>query len=181
MPESPDHFALLGLPRSYLLNRQQLEAQYEKLTLEHHPDFFATAGAEAQRNAEETSARINRAYKTLLSDLARADYLLELYHAGRERDTRALPGGFLQEMFLLQEEVDELGEDASPEQRAPLRAQCLERLKTVKQQRATLFGEAEGHAADPATGNGTPPEDLLAELQANLNSERYLQRLLDRL
>ena len=42
MPEPKDFFTLFGLRRRIEIDREALEAAYQRLTLEHHPDFFAT-------------------------------------------------------------------------------------------------------------------------------------------
>ncbi len=104
--------------------------------------------------------------------MARGDYLLGLLAAGRELDTTTLPDGFLQAMFLLQEEVEEVGDDPdAAEARAALRAQVTARHEAVRAERPALFAAAEAR----------PENGTLQAVQANLNSERYLRRLLERL
>lgn len=173
MRPDEDYFALFGLERRYPLDRTRLDEAYERLSLEHHPDFVAGGSAEEKARAHRMSARVNEGYRVLTSELERAAYLLRLLAGETPPETDALPEGFLQAVFLLQEEVDELEEGGDPAERAALREQAEARMAEVRDERARLFDEA-------AAGNGTVTETFQA-IQANINSERYLRRLLDRL
>jgi molecular chaperone HscB len=175
MSGSADYFTLFDLPRGYALERRALDAAYQRLTLAHHPDLVATAPEAERQAAERTAAAVNEGYRTLRDDTARAAYLLELLAGGRALDKTALPAGFLQEMFALQEEVDELDEGAAGTERArELRAEAEQKLAEVRAARAPLF------AAAQANGEAPPLEPLQA-IQGSLNCERYLERLLQRL
>lgn len=180
MTTQPDYFELFGLPRRYALDRKALEDAYERLTLEHHPDFFTTADDAAREEAARISALVNLGYRVLRNDLERAAHLLDLFTGGRELDTTALPEGFLQEMFTLQEEVDALdsAEVETPgdeERREALQREAEERLEAVHAERDALFDAAADGAA------GAPDPAALQAIQSNLNCERYLRRLLGRL
>jgi len=173
--EREDYFSLFGLPRAHGIDLALLEAAYEKLSFECHPDFLANAPAEEKLRAQHLSARINQGYRVLNSEPARAAYLLGLLASGRELDTQALPRNFLQQMFELQEEADEAdGAEETPASaalRAKLSAQLAERMEDIHATRARLFTEL----------GAAPTLEALNAIQANLNSERYLQRLRDRL
>lgn len=173
MSAQADPFALFELPRRYEIDRGALDAAYERLTLAHHPDFFSTAPAEEKAEAERISAAVNEGYRLLRDDRARAAYLLRVLADGRELDTQALPQGFLQEMFGLQEEVEELADDGDPVRIAQLREEADAQRGTLLAERTRLFAEAEE--------GQRPPLELLQAIQSNLNCERYLQRLLERL
>ncbi len=171
MTNGGDYFELFGLPQSYEIDLAALDAAYEKLSLEHHPDFFATAGEANQAQAERTAAQLNEGYRVLRCGAERAAYLLNQLRKERELDNTRLPDGFLQEMFMLQEEVDELGGEAEEQEKAPLRAQTEARMEAVRGERAGLFAVAESDALPK----------VLQDIQTNLNCGKYLRRLLDRL
>ena len=38
-----DHFNVMGLPRCFEIDSEELENLYQRLTLEMHPDFFGAA------------------------------------------------------------------------------------------------------------------------------------------
>ncbi len=194
-----DFFTQFGLPRQYPLDRKVLESAYERLSLEHHPDFFATAPEAEKLRAERMTAGINEGYRVLSDDAARAKYLLGLLSGGQTLDIEALPPGFLMEMFELQEEVEELeGAEESEEslasedssvRKAALREDVRAKLDAILIQRERLFESAapgdpgDSSCAGVAEGNsdnGARP-DPLQEIQTHLNCERYLMRLLDRL
>ncbi len=63
----PDYFELLGLPRSFEVDRTQLDRNYFKLQQEFHPDKAKDDGLK--------SAQINEAYNTLKNRLKRAEYM----------------------------------------------------------------------------------------------------------
>jgi len=175
LPPSVDYFQLFGLPRAYDLDRQALDRAYEKLSFSLHPDFQHALdtgpGATGRDATQRLAAEINEGYRTLRSESARGAYLLGLLAAGRELDTRQLPPGFLQQMFMLQERIDELGEGAPPEARRALREAVESRQRETLAERARLF-QAAGRA---------PDSDALQGIQSSLNQEKYLQRLLERL
>ena len=165
-----DHFLFFGLPRGYEIDRGRLDAIYEQLSLALHPDFFATADPSDKKMTDHLAARLNDGYRVLSSDPARAAYLVRLWAGGRDLDTKMLPEGFLQQMFLLQEEVDEW-EESDREGLERLRGIVDAGLKETRSHRAALFASA-----------GDPPEaSRLQAIQTNLNQEHYLVRLWDRL
>jgi molecular chaperone HscB len=176
LPPSADYFQLFGMRRAYAIDPAALERTYEKLSFALHPDFqdaLDTGGPAAPRQVElqRLAAQINEGYRTLRDESARGAYLLSLLAAGRELDKRQLPPGFLQQMFVLQEQVDELGEQGPAEARRPLREAVEQRRRETLAERARLFaalGEAPGAAQVQA-------------IQSNLNQEKYLLRLLERL
>ena len=162
-------FDLLGLEPRYLLERAALDAAYERLSLENHPDLFAAAGKTERARAERISAELNEAYRVLASESGRAAYLLGLLRGVRELDGNALPEGFLQEMFFLQEEVEELGEEADDQRKAALAEPVNEKKRKLLAEREALFAKSEE--------NGSL--DLLQAIQTNLNCEKYFNRLLE--
>ena len=170
---TPDHFSRFGLARRYAVDRKALDSAYERLSFAHHPDLFASAPPEQRLEAERAAASINEAYRVLSSDLDRAGYLLSLLAEGRKLNTEALPPGFLAAMFALQEEIEELN-PADASARARLRGEVQERMEKVLADRATLF-------AGLTQGSGPAAEGALQAVQGNLNEERYLRRLLERL
>jgi molecular chaperone HscB len=173
---SVDHFARFGLPRAIAVDRKALDRAYERQSFRLHPDLLAAAPESEQQQAQQAAADLNEAYRTLASDPERAAYLLGLLiadarasgrlAAGAKLNTEALPDGFLQEMFLLQEEVDDVGARGDPAALSHLRSQVESRQAATLRERTQLF---DAGAVD------------LQAIQSNLNQERYLVRLLERL
>lgn len=166
-----NYFETLGLPQQFPLENSQLETTYHALAAELHPDFYATAPTAQRALSEQLSALLNRAYATLLDPTARANYLLSLWRQGDDVQERDLPDGFLQEMFFLQEEIEDLLQAEDYESLATQRLPLETRLRTLQNSYQTQLTNA----------GTTPPSSAdLHELQRQLNAERYLQRLLAR-
>ncbi|MCF4164532.1 Fe-S protein assembly co-chaperone HscB [Zavarzinia compransoris] len=85
-PGQIDHFARLGVDRSYAVDPAALERAYFAAQRRFHPDRFAGRGAKEKTFSLQHATLINEAYETLRDPLARARYLLEL-------EGRPLPGG----------------------------------------------------------------------------------------
>src|SRR5713226_9117094 len=114
-----DFFSFLGLPRKLRIDMSDLEQRYRALSRQFHPDYFYNAAPAERRAALEKSSYLNDAYRTLKSPIARIEYLLKLEGAGSnastgttERDgvSRAVPPALLEEVFALNEELDEVRE-----------------------------------------------------------------------
>ncbi|MEO5348187.1 MAG: Fe-S protein assembly co-chaperone HscB [Magnetococcus sp. YQC-3] len=71
-----DFFQLFGLPVAFSLEMAALEASYQALQRQFHPDRFATRSTTERRLSLEHVTRINQAYQTLRDPLARSSYLL---------------------------------------------------------------------------------------------------------
>ena len=165
-----DYFLLFGLPRSHRMDQAALDAAYEQQSFEHHPDFLQGASeAEAQR-AMEASAQLNEAYRVLSAEPERAGHLLSLLAQGISLDAQALPAGFLQEMFELQEDAEELT-PADPAVQEFME-KVTERGQALLAERSALFQLAEA---------GSPATETLQALQQNLNCEKYWKRLAETL
>jgi molecular chaperone HscB len=78
-PGDIDHFARLGMPRSFDLDLDKLEKQYLGFQRVMHPDRFVGKPAKQRMIAESQSVTMNEAYETLQDPLSRAAYLLKLH------------------------------------------------------------------------------------------------------
>ncbi len=101
-------FEIFGLSPRFELDRAALDARWKALQREAHPDRFATADAQAQRQAMQWSVRINEAYQRLKDPLKRAAYLCELHGAPiQAEDNTAMPTSFLMQQMQWREDLDE--------------------------------------------------------------------------
>lgn len=95
-----DFFSLLGLPRQFRLDLQQLEAAFRQVQSQVHPDRFVTATDAEKRVAMQYAAHVNEAYQTLKSPLQRAQYLCELQGLDLQVDSNtAMPADFLMQQM----------------------------------------------------------------------------------
>ena len=167
-----DHFEVMGMPHCFEIDSEELENLYQRLTLEMHPDFFGAAPEEQKRLSEKSSVMLNAAYSTLREPASRAGYLLSLFAKGKNLQTDKLPEGFLQDMFIFQESLDEILESGDQSALCKMNEDLQDRYNFIESNYASLFKKLE-----------TSPEntEILQQLQTQLNAERYLRRLLDRI
>ena len=106
---SQDHFALLGLPRSFCLDLQTLESAWKRVAVAVHPDRFATRSAAEKRVAMQWSSQANEAYRVLKDPMSRARYLCELAGVDLQVETNtAMSSEFLLRQMSWHEQLDAL-------------------------------------------------------------------------
>ncbi|GAA5235436.1 Fe-S protein assembly co-chaperone HscB [Verticiella sediminum] len=158
-----DHYALLGLPRRYALDRAALDTAWRELQAKVHPDRYATASEAERRVAMQWASRVNEAYRVLRSPLQRARYLCELagVDVGAETNTAMSPG-FLMQQMQWREALDEARETRS--------ADALDALNDeIDDARTRIQREVTGML------DGSPPDAAAAA--ARVREWMFLERL----
>jgi molecular chaperone HscB len=111
-----DYFAFMGLPRKLVLSPQELDERFRTLSRQFHPDYFYNATAQERLASLERSSYLNSAYRTLRQPISRMSYLLEIEGVWTASDRAQVPGSnqvpesLLEEVFALNEELDEIRE-----------------------------------------------------------------------
>jgi molecular chaperone HscB len=108
-----DYFAFLGLPRRLLIDAQDLERRFRELSRKFHPDYFYNATSAERLASLERSSYLNDAYRGLKNPVSRIEHLLAiegLPSARSEEGTAKVPPSLLEEVFALNEELDEIRE-----------------------------------------------------------------------
>ena len=106
-----DYFSFLGLPRKLNVDNADLEQRFRVLSRQFHPDYFYNATPAERRASLERSSYLNDAYRTLRQPMTRIEYLLKLEGLGASGPAEAskqVPPGLLEEVFALNEELDEI-------------------------------------------------------------------------
>jgi molecular chaperone HscB len=112
-----DYFAFLGVPRKLGIDTAELERNFRALSRKFHPDYFYNAPPAERRASLERTSYLNDAYRALKQPISRIAYLLELEGMGTvsaEREANAkgttaqVPPALLEEVFALNEELDEI-------------------------------------------------------------------------
>jgi len=109
-----DYFRFLGLPRKLGVDLSDLEQRFRNLSRQFHPDYFYNAAPAERRASLERSSYLNDAYRTLRNPIARVEYLLGLEGFAAknpEEASRQVPPALLEEVFALNEELDEIREE----------------------------------------------------------------------
>jgi molecular chaperone HscB len=108
-----DYFAFLGLPRKLLIDPQDLERRFRELSRKFHPDYFYNASPGERLASLERSSYLNDAYRTLRNLVSRVEHLLAiegLPPVKSEEGGATVPPSLLEEVFSLNEELDEIRE-----------------------------------------------------------------------
>ena len=106
-----DYFSFLGVPRKLNLDAGLLEQQFRTLSRQFHPDYFYNATPVERRASLERSSYLNDAFRTLKQPASRVAYLLEIEGVLKPSDHEAakkVPASLLEEVFALNEELDEV-------------------------------------------------------------------------
>ncbi len=146
------HFELFGLPATYALDRERLDAAYRELQNAVHPDRFAAQPETEQRLAMQCATRVNEAYQTLKHPVNRGVYLLSLHgidalHAG---NTRMAPAFLMQQM-----EWREAIDDARAQRRTDALDALTDDLRATHRRIETRLAELLDHARDYAAATET--------------------------
>ena len=191
-----DYFAFLGVPRKLNLDVAELEGKFRTLSRQFHPDYFYNASLAERRASLERSSYLNDAYRTLRQPASRIEYLLEMEgRGGRGGQPGGGPGGragheshvppaLLEEVFALNEELDEvraLREAGAPESEWRGRLQRARRPIDAKQAEhehdlTTLSARWDG-LVDAGAGI-VERQAVLKALQERMLERNYITNLL---
>ena len=180
-----DYFSFLGVPRKLNLDAAVLEQNFRTLSRQFHPDYFYNAAPAERRASLERSSYLNDAFRTLKQPASRVSYLLELEGAlkGTDRDaSKKVPASLLEEVFALNEELDEVREmrnSDAPE--AEWRARLAKAAVPIEQKRAEhesqlsdLSERWDSLADDDAAGRAS----VLTALRERVLERNYINNLL---
>jgi len=101
-----NHFDLLGVSRTYNINKITLESTYKNLQKIIHPDNYETSG----KCSEFLSSYVNEAYTTLKDDYERCLYMLLLEGIEIKEDEQLKNPKHLEELMELNEKIEETSE-----------------------------------------------------------------------
>ena len=185
MSRHGDYFWFFGLPRRLSIDPQDLERRFRDLSRKFHPDFYYNALPGERLASLERSSYLNDAYRALKQASSRVEYLLTIEglpltasHEGAAK----VPPGLLEEVFALNEELDEIRElreaGADPavlrtrldEARRPIEEKRAEHERTVNELSERWDAQAD---APPAARRAT-----LESLREQLLERNYIANLL---
>jgi molecular chaperone HscB len=174
-----DYFAFLGLPRRLNIDMTLLEQRFRELSREYHPDYFYNAPPKERLAALERSSHLNDAYRTLRSPVSRIEYLLgleglPLKPAGET--SPKVPPSLLEEVFTLNEELDEIRESReSGADAGQLRARLASARQPIEQKRDAHERELD---ALSARWDAQQDRDTLEALRERMLERNYINNLL---
>lgn len=108
-----DYFTFMGLTRRLQIEPRELKQRFRELSRRLHPDYFYNAGQSERLASLQRSSYLNDAYRTLKQLVTRVEYLLNLEGFGPPKaggEGAKAPSAMLEEVFALNEELDEIRE-----------------------------------------------------------------------
>jgi molecular chaperone HscB len=173
-----DYFSFLGLPRRLVIDQAQLERRFRDLSRQFHPDYFYNAAPGERLASLERSSYLNDAYRALRNPISRIEHLLAiegLPPAKSEDGTAKVPPGLLEEVFELNEQLDEIRESReSGGDPAALRERLESARKPIDLKREEHEREVEALSARWDQQSSASPAEKRATLDAL--RERLLER-----
>jgi molecular chaperone HscB len=182
-----DYFSFLGLPRKLNIPAADMEQRFRALSREFHPDYFYNASPAERRASLERSSYLNDAYRTLRQPETRVEYLLKiegLAPQGPEEASRQVPPALLEEVFALNEELDEIrdlraGGAAADvwrvrleRARQPIEGKRVEHEAQLQELAARWDAQADGPASD------NERQEVLRALRDRFLERNYINNLL---
>jgi len=162
-----NYFELFEMPVRLQSDKARLRRQYLLLSRRYHPDHHAQGTAAEQEEALESSALLNKAFKTLGNRDETIAYVLSLKGLLGEDDKPVLPPAFLMEMMDVNEAIADLDRGDSGGV-AAMRDQ-------LAQQEEELYASVRGVIESWQEGSGA--DAALAAVKDYYLKKKYLDRL----
>jgi molecular chaperone HscB len=110
-----DYFTFFGLPRKLTIEQNDLERRFRELSRKFHPDYYYNASPAERLASLERSSYLNDAYRALRTPATRIEHLLAIEglpstKSEGESGAAKVPPALLEEVFELNEELDEIRE-----------------------------------------------------------------------
>ncbi len=167
---SQDYFAFLELPRNLAIDPKDLEKKFYAMSRQLHPDMHSRKSQAEREQAEESTAVLNDAYRTLRDPIARSEYLLKLEGFDIEQASKDVPPELLEEVFELNMALEELrGGDAD----------AIPQLAAARDRFDGMRGEIDREMQVQFTAwDASHAREALAAVRGLLNRRKYITNLI---
>jgi molecular chaperone HscB len=180
LPRHADYFSFLGLPRKLNIDAADLDQRFRALSRQFHPDYFYNASTAERRASLERSSYLNDAYRTLRQPGTRIEYLLKLEGLGAASPAEAskqVPPALLEEVFALNEELDEIRDlRGSGAPAAEWQARLERARQPIDARRVEHEAQLQELAAKWDAGGG---REVLQRLRDQFLERNYIHNLLE--
>jgi molecular chaperone HscB len=177
-----DYFTFFGLSRKLTIAQDELERRFRELSRKFHPDYYYNASPTERLASLERSSYLNDAYRALRTPATRIEHLLAIEglpstKSEGEPGAAKVPPALLEEVFALNEELDEVRElrasGAPPDQ---LRTRVERARQPIEAKRAAHEGQLQelSQQWDALVERRAPAGERQAVLQAL--KDRMLER-----
>ena len=161
-----DYFEIFDLPQKLDIDEADLQKRFYQLSRKWHPDLSARKTVTEQKEAEEATATLNDAYRTLKDSVRRAEYVLS--SKGLAVAHQSAPPDLLEEVFELNMALEEIraGDDSARPQLVEAQKRFASMLsESDAQLHAEFRVYEESHAS-------------LGRMRSILNRRNYIRNLL---
>ena len=183
-----DYFTFFGLSRRLTIAQDELERRFRELSRKFHPDYYYNASPAERVASLERSSYLNDAYRALRTPATRIEHLLAIEglpptKSDGETGAAKVPPALLEEVFELNEELDEIREQRESggdpaaiaarlqAARAPIDGKREEHEQRIEELSARWDSQLE--SASPAERRAT-----LEALRETLLERNYINNLL---
>jgi molecular chaperone HscB len=180
-----DYFAFLGLTRRLVLDPAEIEKRFRDLSRKFHPDYYYNAAPADRLASLERSSYLNDAYRALKNPVSRIEHLLAiegLPPATSEEGTAKVPPSLLEEVFALNEELDEIREaresGADPERLRRRLDAAREPIEAKRQEHERQLQELSARWDALANAPASERRQTLDALRERLLERNYINNLL---
>ena len=189
LQKGADYFAFLNLPQKLTVDPGTLEQRFHSLSWKLHPDHFVRASENERQLSLDLSSQLNDAYRTLRDPVARVEYLLSLSGMRKEgQKKQQAPPELLEEVFELNESLDELREARASGGNTAQMQSLRERLETAQHKFESSLADVDKELAgissqwDAALDSGVDEaakKNLMEQMNEVLNRRSYIRNLVN--
>ncbi len=181
-PKGIDYFQCIGLRRLLQIDLKELEQRFYELSRRFHPDFYHGKDEKEKSISLENSALLNKAYRTLKDPFSRVEYLIHLEEGSKGEIAAKIPQEFLEEIFELQETLEEFRSAGTPDIRQQLEAQLHDAVKMLKERLADLEKRlfdifSQWDQSDPST-RSQDRKSLVQQMKEILSYRTYFKNMI---
>lgn len=177
-PDSPDHYAVLGLRRALSFDPNELRERYFELSRQLHPDRHAGASAEEQTASLRRMSAVNLAYLTLRDPVTRAHYWLGLHGEPLRDRGEALPGDVAAQIMAVRDVIERHATSVVPAE--PLRRRLQDAHGEIQLMRRRFLDDLKRCFEQDATAQRSGLRGVLTALacvdKLNVDIEAELRR-----
>jgi molecular chaperone HscB len=189
LPRDADYFAFFGMPQKLMVDLADLEQRFHSLSWKLHPDNFVRAPEDERLLSLDRSSQLNDAYRTLQDPVARVEYLLSLAGLRKEgQKKQQAPPELLEEVFELNESLDELRDTRQSGGSASTMAGLRERLEAAQHKFELLLEDVDKELGrvcsewDSTLDSGADAEvkkKIMERMNEILNRRSYVRNLVN--
>ena len=159
-----NYFELFEIPIQLQVDAKQLSGKFLQLSRRYHPDFYTQDTPDAQEDALQKSALLNKAWNVFQQPDEILAYVLKLKGLLTEQEKFQLDPAFLMEMM----EINEAIEEKDPTRQASLNERLVELQQEIYAPVKKIVEEYQ---------EGVTTEADLLKIKAYYFQKKYLDRI----